>query len=128
VFPLRVPPLREHREDILLLAAHFADTAARRIGVARVRLDATAKASLAEADWPGNVSELENVIARAVLRAAASSPRTSSSQEAVTVSTQHLDLTPPHTSARAGGTEEHKSDAVDSTARFATEWRSSSGA
>ena len=70
VFPLRVPPLRERREDISLLASHFADTAARRIGASRVRLDEEAMTMLVESDWPGNVRELENVVARAVLRAA----------------------------------------------------------
>ena len=92
VFPLRVPPLRERREDIPLLASHFADSTARRIGAARVRIDAVAKARLVESDWPGNVRELENLIARAVLRAAAASPGGAASQEPVTIAPVHLDL------------------------------------
>jgi len=71
VFPLRVPPLRERREDIGVLAAHFVDAAARRLGLNRVRLTDAARVALAEADWPGNVRELENVVSRAVLRAGA---------------------------------------------------------
>jgi anaerobic nitric oxide reductase transcription regulator len=71
VFPLRVPPLRERREDIPLLAAHFADAARRRLGLGPVRLTEPVRARLATADWPGNVRELENVVSRAVLRASA---------------------------------------------------------
>jgi anaerobic nitric oxide reductase transcription regulator len=88
VFPLRVPPLRDRRDDIPLLASHFADAVARRLGVAGVRLDATAKARLVEADWPGNVRELENVVARGVLRAAASR----GAADLVTVTAGHLDV------------------------------------
>ena len=71
VFPLRVPPLRERRDDIPLLAAHFADSARRRLGIGPVQLTEPVRARLAEADWPGNVRELENVVSRAVLRASA---------------------------------------------------------
>jgi anaerobic nitric oxide reductase transcription regulator len=69
VFPLRVPPLCERREDITVLAAHFTDAAARRLGMNRVRLSEDARLALVEADWPGNVRELENVVSRGVLRA-----------------------------------------------------------
>ena len=89
MFPLRVPPLRERREDIPLLASHFADAAARRIGVAGVRLDPSAKTRLAEAEWPGNVRELENTIARSVLRAAGTSH---GADDVVTVTSSHLYL------------------------------------
>jgi anaerobic nitric oxide reductase transcription regulator len=91
VFPLRVPPLREHREDIPMLASHFADTAARRIGASRVRLDEEALTRLVENDWPGNVRELENVVARAVLRAAGTGPQ--SPHDVVTIAPEHLDVT-----------------------------------
>jgi anaerobic nitric oxide reductase transcription regulator len=89
VFPLRVPPLRERRDDIPLLASHFADVAARRIGVSRARLDAAAKTQLLEADWPGNVRELENVVARAVLRAAAGA---ADAPDGVAITPAHLDV------------------------------------
>jgi len=69
VFPVHVPPLRDRRNDIAVLASHFADMVARRLGAHRVRLDADAHRELATADWPGNVRELENVVSRAVLRA-----------------------------------------------------------
>ncbi|MFN7988964.1 MAG: nitric oxide reductase transcriptional regulator NorR [Thermoanaerobaculia bacterium] len=74
VYPIRVPSLRERREDIPLLATHFADAARRRLGLGPLRLSDEARARLAAADWPGNVRELENVVSRAVLRAAAGRP------------------------------------------------------
>jgi anaerobic nitric oxide reductase transcription regulator len=67
-FPIHVPPLRERREDIPVLAAHFLDGARRRLGLGRVTIAPGASARLAAADWPGNVRELENVLSRAVLR------------------------------------------------------------
>jgi anaerobic nitric oxide reductase transcription regulator len=117
VFPLRVPALRERREDIPLLASHFADAAVRRIGVARVRLEAVAKTRLAESEWPGNVRELENVIARAVLRA--TSPAAVSSQETVTISPVHLDLTPASSAAEhAVDAQSHPTAISDPMASF----------
>jgi len=70
VYPIRVPALRERREDIPLLAAYFLDVARRRLGLGPLRLTEEAKHRLREEPWPGNVRELENVISRAVLRAA----------------------------------------------------------
>jgi len=68
VFVIRVPPLRERREDIPLLAAHFlAGFAARGRGAAA--LTPAAVAALATHDWPGNVRELENTLARLVAEA-----------------------------------------------------------
>jgi anaerobic nitric oxide reductase transcription regulator len=71
VFPVRVPTLAERREDIPLLATHFADQTARRLGAGRVRLSPEVVAVLARAEWPGTVRELENLVSRAVLRATA---------------------------------------------------------
>ena len=90
VFPVHVPPLRDRREDIPLLASHFADLVARRLGVHRVRLDADARRELAAASWPGNVRELENVVSRAVLRASGGS---ADREGAVLVTPEHLDVT-----------------------------------
>ena len=118
VFPIRVPPLRERREDIPLLASHFADSSVRRIGVARVRLDTVAKARLTESEWPGNVRELENVIARAVLRAAAASPGGAPSQETVTITPSHLDLTLARGGDRAVGADSQSTTAPDLMASF----------
>jgi anaerobic nitric oxide reductase transcription regulator len=90
-FPLRVPPLRERREDIHLLVTHFADVARRRLGVGAVRLTPDAQDMLFAADWPGNVRELENVVSRAVLRASFGKP----SSETVQVGVEHLDARSP---------------------------------
>ena len=64
VVPLRIPPLRERREDVALLAAHFLQRFNQRSGE-RKALAPEAVARLQEHDWPGNVRELENVIEQA---------------------------------------------------------------
>ncbi len=69
VFPLRVPPLRERREDIPVIAEQFLARFARKCGKRIAPLDAAAVAALCEYDWPGNVRELENFMERAVIRA-----------------------------------------------------------
>jgi DNA-binding NtrC family response regulator len=65
VVPVRVPPLRERREDIPLLVRHFLDRAALENGREIRGIDRAALDVLLHHDWPGNVRELENVIARA---------------------------------------------------------------
>jgi DNA-binding NtrC family response regulator len=67
VVPLVLPPLRERREDIPGLAAHFAAKAAEKHGRATPQLSAELIDSLHEYDWPGNVRELENLMERLVL-------------------------------------------------------------
>jgi transcriptional regulator with PAS, ATPase and Fis domain len=68
VFAIRVPPLRERREDVPLLAAHFlAGFASRGRGAAS--LTSGAVAALAAHDWPGNVRELENTLERLAVEA-----------------------------------------------------------
>ncbi|HAF14898.1 MAG TPA: hypothetical protein DCK93_21000 [Blastocatellia bacterium] len=67
VVPLVLPPLRERREDIPGLAAHFAAKAAEKHGRATPQLDPALIDSLHEYDWPGNVRELENLMERLVL-------------------------------------------------------------
>jgi two-component system, NtrC family, response regulator HydG len=64
VVPLRVPPLRERREDIPLLAAHFLERRNRRGGEEK-RFTLEALGRLLEHDWPGNVRELENMVEQA---------------------------------------------------------------
>ncbi|HZX81223.1 MAG TPA: sigma 54-interacting transcriptional regulator, partial [Lysobacter sp.] len=61
VVRLRLPPLRERREDVALLAAHFLARAAARLGARAKRFDRDALDRLAAHAWPGNVRELENV-------------------------------------------------------------------
>ncbi|MBV8762456.1 MAG: sigma-54-dependent Fis family transcriptional regulator [Deltaproteobacteria bacterium] len=67
VFAIRLPPLRERRADIALLAEHFAERAAQRFGSARLRLSPGDLALLEAHDWPGNVRELAAVIERAAI-------------------------------------------------------------
>src|SRR5690606_21289024 len=75
VYRLHVPPLRERRADVPLLAGFFCDLARRRLGCGPVRMVHEAQERLRAADWPGNVRELENVVSRAVLRASARAAR-----------------------------------------------------
>jgi DNA-binding NtrC family response regulator len=64
VVNLRIPPLRNRREDIAPLAMHFLAQTEKESGVKRILSDSTLRA-LTEYDWPGNVRELENAIERA---------------------------------------------------------------
>ena len=67
VFPLEVAPLRERKEDIPLLAAHFLSQACLSLNRPGLRLTKGNLAALGSYDWPGNVREMENVIERAVI-------------------------------------------------------------
>lgn len=69
VIPIRMPPLRERREDVPLLVEHFTRRIAAALGKADLRVDDEALAALVAYDWPGNVRELENTIERAVVLA-----------------------------------------------------------
>ena len=69
VFPLEIPPLRKRREDIPLLAAHFASTAQKQLHCKQVQFHEAALAVLQAREWLGNVRELRNVVFAAVLRA-----------------------------------------------------------
>jgi class 3 adenylate cyclase len=81
---VRMPPLRERREDIPLLAAHLVTAAARAQGKRIPGIDADALDVLARAAWPGNVRELENALERAVALAS----------EGVSIGMQHLAVAP----------------------------------
>lgn len=67
VFPLTVPPLRERRSDIPLLAQHFLERFSRKFGKQIDELAPEFLAELMSYSWPGNVRELENVIERAAI-------------------------------------------------------------
>ncbi len=66
VVPIALPPLRERRQDVALLARHFLDQAARD-GLPHKSLSAGALALLEAHDWPGNVRELENLMRRSAV-------------------------------------------------------------
>jgi formate hydrogenlyase transcriptional activator len=67
VFPVRVPPLRERREDIPLLVRHFAQQFSRRMNRNIETIPSETMSTLVRYDWPGNIRELQNVIERAVI-------------------------------------------------------------
>jgi two-component system response regulator PilR (NtrC family) len=66
VIPISLPPLRERREDIPLLAEHFLAKYSEQMSKRIVAFAQPALAALVQHDWPGNIRELENVIERAV--------------------------------------------------------------
>jgi formate hydrogenlyase transcriptional activator len=67
VFPVLLPPLRERREDIPMLARHFTQQFARRMGRQIETIPATVMDALVNYPWPGNIREMQNVIERAVI-------------------------------------------------------------
>ncbi len=69
VVPIHVPPIRERREDIPLLAQYFAATLSAREGIPPRTFTADALETLSSLDWPGNVRELRNTVERLVILA-----------------------------------------------------------
>ncbi len=69
IIPIYLPPLRERREDIPVLANHFIGRIATKLGLKKINLSQDALAALQEYDWPGNVRELENVLERSAVLA-----------------------------------------------------------
>ena len=67
VFPIRMPPLRERRQDIPLLVRHFTHKYARELDRHIEAIPTRTMNALVNWDWPGNVRELENVIERSVI-------------------------------------------------------------
>jgi formate hydrogenlyase transcriptional activator len=67
VFPIMLPPLRQRREDIPLLVAHFVDLFGRRMGKQIEHIPAETLSALSLYDWPGNIRELQNFIERSVI-------------------------------------------------------------
>jgi transcriptional regulator with GAF, ATPase, and Fis domain len=69
VFPVVLPPLRERREDIPILAAHFVQKHAKKLDRKLRSFSAKAMKQLTAYSWPGNVRELEHIIERSMLMA-----------------------------------------------------------
>src|ERR1700751_6048740 len=67
VFPIRIPPLRDRREDIPLLVSHFVQKFAKRMQKKIETISAATMKGLTAWGWPGNIRELENFIERAVI-------------------------------------------------------------
>ncbi|MCB1853033.1 MAG: sigma 54-interacting transcriptional regulator, partial [Gammaproteobacteria bacterium] len=70
VLHIPIPPLRKRKDDVPVFIRHFLNTEVRRLGLeGSYSLDAAAEEQLLEYDWPGNLRELQNVIARALVMA-----------------------------------------------------------
>ena len=69
VFPIDVPPLRERREDLPALAAHFLDRLSRQLGKRITGIAEESMQRMLDYHWPGNIRELENMLARAMILA-----------------------------------------------------------
>ena len=67
VIPIELPPLRERREDIPVLVAHFIDTISKQKRRNITGIEQDAMKMLVEYDWPGNVRELENLMERVII-------------------------------------------------------------
>ncbi|MBS1665373.1 MAG: sigma 54-interacting transcriptional regulator [Bacteroidetes bacterium] len=67
VFPIGIPALRERRDDIPLLAAHFIEKISKKAGRPVVKMEKAVVDQITRYDWPGNIRELEHVIERSVL-------------------------------------------------------------
>ena len=67
VFPIKLPPLRERKDDVPLLVNYFVDRYAKRAGKKIKHIQKKALEALEEYSWPGNVRELQNVIERSLI-------------------------------------------------------------
>ncbi|MGA7143787.1 MAG: sigma 54-interacting transcriptional regulator [Desulfobacterales bacterium] len=92
IFPITVPALREHKEDIPQLVRYYVDKISRRLGKSIESIPTTVMNALQNYHWPGNVRELENVIERAVINS--SGPKLRLADQ---LTTPHKDLTTPKT-------------------------------
>ncbi len=70
VLPVRVPALAERRDDVPALAVHFCDVASQRHKLPHVTISPGSLRALEQAEWPGNVRHLANVVEAAAIRAA----------------------------------------------------------
>lgn len=69
VFPIHIPPLRQRKKDIPMLAEHFVEQFCRELKRGKLKLSVAATRKLMEYSWPGNVRELQNCLERAVILA-----------------------------------------------------------
>lgn len=67
VFPLEIPPLRDRKDDIPLLASYFLEQSSRKLGIGMPKLRQRHMIELQQYPWPGNIRELQNVVERAVI-------------------------------------------------------------
>ena len=101
VFPIRLPPLRERREDIPALARELLKRIGRDLGRPDLRLEPEAERAVVSAPWPGNVRELANALERGAILAGGS-----------VLSSSHLSLSTPASTAEAGTLAELEREAI----------------
>jgi transcriptional regulator with GAF, ATPase, and Fis domain len=106
VFPIALPPLRERRQDIVTLAEHFLQIAARRMNKTVNVLSAASVSRLTEHDWSGNIRELQNVIERAVILA-----------EGSTLEVPQLESTASLATSAVHSAASHSKDDLDAVTR-----------
>jgi len=117
ILPIRIPPLRERKEDIPVLVSFFLDKYRRKHGKPPVSLRPSALARLEQHDWPGNVRELENVLARAVI---STNEKVLSSDDLTLSLRGHRE----HEEARHGMLDDGEEDIVDAVEEeLASEYR-----
>jgi transcriptional regulator with GAF, ATPase, and Fis domain len=101
VVPIELPPLRERRGDILLLADHIFKNAVEESGRGNVRMSPEVLDVMVDYHWPGNVRELQNAIQYALIKCRGSVVRAEHLPGVMTCSATRLD--PPDTRCRRGG-------------------------
>lgn len=69
VYPIKVPALRDRKEDIAILTGFFVERTQKKLGLGEVRVSEATLQLLGRYSWPGNVRELENILSRAILKA-----------------------------------------------------------
>jgi DNA-binding NtrC family response regulator len=103
VVPLRIPPLRERRDDIPLLVQHIIDKFKSRLSKEVEGISDEALTLLCEHDWPGNIRELENVLERTILFCSSNEIALDDLPEELGSKTQERASSPTQLSAPAAG-------------------------
>ncbi|MDF1661505.1 MAG: sigma-54 dependent transcriptional regulator [Planctomycetota bacterium] len=104
VIPIQLPPLRERKEDIELLASHFLAKYSKKVGREISGISENARQQLNQYDWPGNIRELQNTIERSVILSSTSTLEkilVPSASQAITVITPQASVPEANTSEGA---------------------------
>jgi transcriptional regulator with PAS, ATPase and Fis domain len=103
VIQVKIPPLRERREDIVALAEHFLERYCKRFNKKPKTFTYSAIQMLTKYDWPGNVRELKNVMERLAIM----------SEGTLITQTDIIENTPIHTDAEVGGSLKEQMDQTE---------------
>lgn len=112
VIPFFVPPLRDRKEDIPLLAREFLQEFGQQYGRPRVELSESAVAQLKQYNWPGNVRELRNVVERVLIL----------NPKVARIETKHLPKLVQRTDGRAGNGREEFSSLLQAREAYEREY------